>query len=91
MRTHKYNLGLLGNRSDVTRLLEFSLQYKCDIAIKRFPMFSAQQIRSVYSLAKGTRKTLLADRTADREKTRTGRTSAQSVKLREIGTDPSNR
>lgn len=83
-------------RSDVTRLIQFSLEYKLDTALVKFPMFSKHQIRAVYAMSKSQRLQLLAERTVGgsissvEEALETHRSPAQVVKLIEVGTDPSN-
>jgi len=78
-------------RNDVTRLMKFSLEHPIHRAMTRFPMFSAQQIVALYAMSLSQRKKLLADRLADDTAPVTHRSPAQVAKLREIGTDPSNR
>ena len=79
------------SRNDFVRLLEFSLDYRLDTALKRFPMFSAQQIRELYGLSKTQREKLLADRQGSARPAGQHRNPAQTEKMREQATDPSNR
>jgi hypothetical protein len=88
---------MAGIKNDVTRLIEFSLKYHLDVALTRFPMFSKQQIRAVYLMSEGERKRLVAGRGAGNVVASTEssfqqhRNPAQTEKISEQATDPSNR
>ena len=75
----------------MVRLLEFSLLYKCELAVDTFPMFSRVQIWNVYAMSEEQRATLLKNRAAEHGAPRDRRSSAQKTKSRNIATDPSNR
>jgi hypothetical protein len=88
---------MAASKNDVTRLIEFSLQYHLETAIAAFPMFSKVQIRSIYAMTKGDRRRLLAERVSGEaphsimHPIRQHRNAAQAEKMLEQATDPSNR
>lgn len=87
---------MVGTKSDVTRLVEFSLKYPLDSALAQFTMFTKQQVRALYKIGVSDRKRLLAGRGADsvlgsiERPFRHHRSPAQAEKMVEQATDPSN-
>lgn len=88
---------MAATKRDFARLVEFSLLYRMQNAVKMFPMFSKQQIAALYAMSKAQRQKALAQRDSDE----TGgsiirpipdhRSRAQAKKSAEQATDPSNR
>ena len=83
---------------DVKRLLEFSVEDNAESAIALFSMFSPQQIQSLYSISIIERMQILRTwETDDRATAHFVRRfhdphdPGQAAKMREIGTDPSNK
>ena len=79
------------SRNDVTGLIEFSLQYKHELALQAFPTFTPEQIRAVYDMSRGSRERVLKARQAADHVPREQHSPAQAAALKEIATDPSNR
>jgi hypothetical protein len=83
---------------DLKRLIEFSIEDNAESAIALFPMFSAQQIRSLYDISISQRLHLLqAWGTEDSAMSHFLRhfhdphDPAQAEKIRQQATDPSNK
>jgi hypothetical protein len=81
---------------NVRRLLSFSLTHSRGEACAAFPNFEVWQITQVYTMSVDERRRLLRDRPEAElshvvRPFKDPRTPAQSAKLREQATDPSNR
>ena len=83
---------------DLKRLLEFSIEDNVESALASFPMFSPQQIRSLYDISISDRLRLLNEWGTEDSATshflrhfRDPHDPAQAEKIRQQATDPSNK
>jgi hypothetical protein len=83
---------------DLKRLIEFSIEDNVESALAAFPIFSPQQIRSLYDISISQRLHLLKEWGTEDSATahflrhfHDPHDPAQAVKIREQATDPSNK
>jgi hypothetical protein len=89
---------MLTRHNDLKRLIEFSIEDNVEAALASFPMFSPQQIRSLYDIGISERLRLLKEwGTEDSAASHFLRhfhdphDPAQAEKIRQQATDPSNK
>jgi len=88
---------MASRKRDVADLIEFSLLHHFEHAVKKFPMFSKQQIAALYAMTYEERQKLLEERSSVEtcgsmiRPIPDHRTPAQAKKSAEQATDPSNR